>query len=82
MSLRRKCRLYKSVTIAPFVNEPLQAQSSYQLRHRLQQTQSRLKNQLRKLTDRPTLRWIFQCFQAIHLLQIAGVEQVSNLTDE
>ena len=53
-----------------------------QLRHRLQQTQSRIKNQLGQLTDRPTLRWIFQCFQAIHLLQIDGVEQVSNLTDE
>jgi transposase len=53
-----------------------------QLRQGLQQTQSRLKNQLGQLTDRPTLRWIFQCFQAIHLLQIDGVEQVSNLTDE
>jgi transposase len=53
-----------------------------QLRHRLQQTQSRIKNQLGQLTDRPTLLWIFQCFQAIHLLQIDGVEQVSNLTDE
>jgi hypothetical protein len=44
--------------------------------------QSRIKNQLGQLTDRPTLRWIFQCFQAIHLLQINGVEQISNLTDE
>jgi hypothetical protein len=40
------------------------------------------KSGLGQLTDRPTLRWIFQCFQAIHLLQIDGVEQVSNLTDE
>lgn len=53
-----------------------------QLRQRLKQSQSGIKNQLGQLTDRPTLRWIFQCFQAIHLLQIDGVEQVSNLTDE
>src|ERR671933_670209 len=53
-----------------------------QLRQRLKQSQSRIKNQLGQLTDRPTLRWIFQCFQAIHLLKIDGVEQISNLTDE
>ncbi len=53
-----------------------------QLRQRLKQSQSGIKNQLGQLTDRPTLRWIFQCFQAIHLLKIDGFEQVSNLTDE
>ena len=53
-----------------------------QLRQRLKQSQSGIKNQLGQLTDRPTLRWIFQCFQSIHLLNVAGVEQVSNLTDE
>lgn len=53
-----------------------------QLRQRLKQSQSGIKNQLGKLTDRPTLRWIFQCFQSVHLLQIDGVKQVSNLTDE
>ncbi|MFP5274042.1 hypothetical protein [Coleofasciculus sp.] len=29
-----------------------------------------------------TLRWIFQCFQAVHLLVIDGVKQIANLTDE
>ncbi len=53
-----------------------------QLCQRLKQSQSGIKNQLGKLTDRPTLRWIFQCFQSIHLLQIDRIEQVSNLTDE
>lgn len=41
-----------------------------------------VKNQLGKLIQRPTLRWIFQCFQAVHFLKIDGVEQVANLTDE
>ena len=53
-----------------------------QLRQALQQAQSGLKNQLGKLTERPTLRWIFQCFQAVHLLLVKEVKQVSNLTDE
>ena len=53
-----------------------------QLRQRLKETQSGLKNQLGKLTDRPTLRWIFQCFQAVHLLIVNQVEPICNLTSE
>ena len=53
-----------------------------QLRQALQQAQLGIKNQLGKLTERPTLRWIFQCFQAVHLLLVKEVKQVSNLTDE
>ena len=53
-----------------------------QLRQALNQSQSGIKNQLGKLTSRPTLRWIFQCFQSIHLLGVNGVKQISNLTDE
>lgn len=53
-----------------------------QLRQTLKQAQVGIKNQLGRLTERPTLRWIFQCFQAIHLLQVDSVRQVSNLTDE
>jgi transposase len=52
------------------------------LRSRLIQSQAKLKNQLGQLTERPTLRWIFQCFQAVHLLTISSVKQISNLTDE
>lgn len=52
------------------------------LRSRLIQSQAKLKNQLGQLTDRPTLRWIFQCFQAVHLLTISSVKKISNLTDE
>jgi transposase len=53
-----------------------------QLRQALHQAQSKLKNQLGKLTERPTLRWIFQCFQSVHLLRVNGVKQISNLTSE
>lgn len=39
-----------------------------QLRAALSESKSTIKNQLGKATDRPTLRWIFQCFQSIHLV--------------
>ncbi len=39
-------------------------------------------NQLGKSTSSPTLRWVFQCFMAVHLVVFQGVQQVVNLTDE
>ena len=53
-----------------------------EVRHQLYQGQTGIPNQLRKLTNRPTLRWIFQCFQGIHLLVYQGVKQVVNITEE
>jgi transposase len=53
-----------------------------QLRQTLKSTHSGIKNQLGKLTDNPTLRWIFQCFQSVHLLRVNQAMQISNLTDE
>jgi transposase len=53
-----------------------------ELRTNLQFQKSSVKNQLNKLTERPTLRWIFQCFQGIHCLRIEGVERISNLSEE
>ena len=50
------------------------------LRHNLQHTNS-VKNQLGKGTNRPALRWIFQSFQSVHVVNIQ-VQQVSNLTAE
>jgi transposase len=52
------------------------------LRHNLQLTNSTVKNQLGKGTNRPTLRWIFQSFQSVHVVGIQGVQQLSNLTAE
>ena len=52
------------------------------LRQQLSATNERVKNQVKKLTDKPTMRWIFQMFQAVHLVTINGAKQVSNLTQE
>ncbi len=52
-----------------------------QLRTNLKQNNTGLKNQLGKLTDQPTLRWIFQGFQGIHVVVLNGVKQIVNLTD-
>ncbi len=52
-----------------------------QLRANLKQNNTGVKNQLGKITDRPTLRWIFQCFQGIHVVVLNGVKQIVNLTD-
>lgn len=53
-----------------------------QLRQALQLAGEGIKNQVGKLTSRPTLRWVFQSFQSVHLLIIDGVEQITNLTPE
>lgn len=53
-----------------------------QLRLSLQSSKTTVKNQLGKLTNRPTLRWIFQVFQGIHVLLIQGVKHLVNFTEE
>ena len=52
-----------------------------QFRANLKEKKTGVKNQLGKLTDRPTLRWIFQCFQGIHLVILDRVKQIVNLTE-
>nr|WP_228371210.1 hypothetical protein [Trichormus azollae] len=41
-----------------------------QIRTPLREFKLTVKNQLGKPTDRPTLRWIFPCFQSIHLVKL------------
>ncbi len=53
-----------------------------QLRQALAQHEQTIPHQLGKPTAVPTLRWVFQCFMAVPLVVIQGVEQVVNLTDE
>ena len=53
-----------------------------EVRRLLKERKTGIKNQLGKLTERPTLRWIFQCFQGIHLVINRGKEQIVNLTNE
>ncbi|WDD31979.1 IS1634 family transposase (plasmid) [Nostoc sp. UHCC 0926] len=53
-----------------------------QLRSSLKIPEATVKNQLNKLTECPTLRWIFQCFQGIHVLILQGIKRIINLTKE
>ena len=52
-----------------------------QLRQALADSQETIPNQVKKATSTPTLRWVFQCFQAVHLINLNHQLQVSNLTD-
>ena len=52
-----------------------------QLRMSLKAQKATVKNQLNRPTESPTLRWIFQCFQGIHLLMTQGFQRILNLTD-
>ena len=52
------------------------------LRQQLESANGSIRNQVKKLTNKPTLRWIFQMFQAVHLVSLNGEKQVSNLTSE
>jgi hypothetical protein len=48
----------------------------------LEQAGEGIKNQVGKLTMRPTVRWVFQSFQSVHLLTLDGIKQITNLTPE
>ena len=52
------------------------------IRSNLKSGKSSVKNQLNKATQKPTLRWIFQCFQGIHCFKLEGSERISNLNEE
>ncbi len=53
-----------------------------QLRHDLAADNETIPNQLGKPTATPTLRWVFQCFQSVHLVLVFGTKLVTNLTNE
>ena len=53
-----------------------------QLRYSLVEAKATINNHLGKATQCPTLRWVFQCFQDVHLVQIPGIKQIANLTEE
>lgn len=53
-----------------------------ELRNQLKRAKTGVKNQAKKLTTRPTLRWIFQVFQGIHVVTLDRVKQIVNLTEE
>ena len=51
-----------------------------QLRLALALSQDTIPSQLGKPTSSPTLRWVFQCFMAVHLVYFQGLSQVVNLS--
>jgi transposase len=51
-----------------------------QLRLALALSQQTIPNQLGKPTNSPTLRWVFQCFMAVHLVSSHGITQIINLS--
>ena len=51
-----------------------------QLRQALAAANQTVPDQRKRPTQTPTLRWIFQCFQSIHLIWLNGQAQISNLT--
>ena len=53
-----------------------------ELRNCLKRVKKGINNQVGKVTLRPTLRWIFQCFQGIHYVILNGVKQIVNLTEK
>ena len=52
-----------------------------QLRRSLKAQKATIKNQLNKSTESPTLRWVLQCFQGIHLLMTQGYQRVLNFME-
>ncbi|MEJ6480585.1 hypothetical protein N0Y54_25940 [Nostoc punctiforme UO1] len=52
-----------------------------QLRQALKNADATLFNQKGKPTAQPTLRWIFQCFQSVHLVFVDGIKSSIKLTD-
>ncbi len=52
------------------------------LRQALAKAKQTVLNQLGKPTATPTMRWVFQCFQSIHLVIMGECEQIVNLTQE
>lgn len=52
------------------------------LRQALLNADDGIRNQVKKSTNKPTMRWVFQLFQSVHLLDIDGEQQISNLTEE
>jgi transposase len=51
--------------------------AEWRLRQALAHTEQTVPNQLRQPTTRPTMRWIFECFEGIHLVTIRGPDTVA-----
>ena len=52
------------------------------VREALAKAEAHIRDQKGKPTQRPTLRWVFQLFQAVHLVGMGASQQVAGLTEE
>ena len=52
------------------------------LRQELFKFDDGIRNQVNNITKKPTMRWVFQMFQSVHLVIINGQKFCSNLTKE
>jgi len=53
--------------------------AEHRLRTRLAETEQTLPDQLNRPTARPTMRWVFQCFEGIELLHIRSASGTQSL---
>ncbi len=53
--------------------------AEHRLRTRLAETEQTIPDQLNRPTTRPTMRWIFQCFEGIELLHIHSASGMQSL---
>jgi transposase len=53
--------------------------AEHRLRTHLTETEQTLPDQLNRPTDRPTMRWIFQCFEGIELLHVRSASGTLSL---
>lgn len=52
------------------------------VRKALAKADDHIRDQKGKPTQRPTLRWVFQLFQAVHLVGMGASQQIAGLTEE
>jgi transposase len=53
--------------------------AEHRLRTRLAETEQTIPDQLNRPTDRPTMRWVFQCFEGIELLHVRSASGTQSL---
>ncbi|GAC1355129.1 MAG: IS1634 family transposase [Ktedonobacteraceae bacterium] len=53
--------------------------AEHRVREQLAATKQTIPNQVNKPTARPTMRWVFQCFEGIELLQIRSGTRTESL---
>ena len=55
--------------------------AEYRVRERLAQREETVPDQVNKPSTRPTMRWIFQCFEGIHVVSGNDTSQIVGLND-